>query len=122
MPRLASPAGFTLVELVVALILLALAVTLAAPLLRAPAPVDPVADVVARARRLAVARAEPLTLSVLADGRWRVESARGAGALAEGRLPAPQRAASISLSPLGACVPAAGGDWDPTRCAPAGAP
>jgi len=104
-------------------VLVALLAALAAPLLHAPAPAgDPVADVVARARRLAVERAEPLALDVRADGRWRVASVRTLDAtLLAGRIPAPQRPLSLALSPLGLCVPSDALAWDPARCEPVAA-
>ena len=103
------------------LVLVALLAALAAPLFRAPTSrAGPFADVVARARRLAVERAEPLALAVRADGGWTLAAAREpATPLLAGTLGAPHRPVAIALSPLGLCVPDDAVAWDPARCAPA---
>lgn len=114
--------GHTLIELVVALALLALVAGLVAPRFLAPhaSSGDDVAEVVARARRLAVERATPVRLSVRHTGEWRVWAEREpASTLLEGRLAAPQPAADVALTASGLCLPAAGTAWDPARCAAA---
>lgn len=130
MPRaVRSHPGVTLVELLVALVLLGMGAAVVAPVFRLPAPRTAEGDAVARTRALALRRAEAMTLVIGRDGAWTVHPARdGTGeALATGQLAA-ARADSLPrtlvVSPLGDCMaldaPAAGGTWDPVRCTVAG--
>ncbi len=116
--------GHTLIELVVALALLALIAGLVAPRFLAPyaTPSDDLTEVIARARRMAVERATPMRLSVGRTGEWRVWAEREPGStLLEGRLDPPQPVAEVALTASGLCLPSSGSAWDPARCASAGA-
>jgi prepilin-type N-terminal cleavage/methylation domain-containing protein len=128
--------AFTLLEVAVTLLLLALAAALALPVLR----FDPAATalqsttggnqtllgVIAEARALAVRRAESLRLRVDTLGAWQLatSSAWTAPPLRSGQLRvAPQSALAVELSPIGACFARDPGrllaNWDTVRCAPA---
>ncbi|MCI0433735.1 MAG: prepilin-type N-terminal cleavage/methylation domain-containing protein [Gemmatimonadetes bacterium] len=108
-PQRAS--GFTLVELLVVLIIIALALGLAAPALLSP-PVTSasgVQRVVDRGRRAAVRRAGPLVLTIETDGRWRLATpgTETNGVLESGTLADPPTdRIRVRLTPLGACMPA----------------
>jgi len=113
--------------MLVVLVLLGLAVALTAPWFfsRERTPGSAVQDVIDAARRNAVQRAEAVTLSLQADGRWVIESRTGGDS--HGRLPvslawlqaSPVR---LHISPLGACMLAAPEGRkpaiviDPVRC------
>ena len=123
----ATRAGVTLLVLLVVLVLLGLAAAAVSPALRAPRSVDadPLAATVARARALAVRRAEALRLEIDGDGRWRL-SARDS-VLQVGTLPTAHGATlRLAISPTGLCVPEAdeavtpsAHGWDAGACAPA---
>jgi prepilin-type N-terminal cleavage/methylation domain-containing protein len=122
-----SHPGVTLLELLVALAVVGAGAALVAPALRLPAPAAGAEDGVARARALALRRAEAMTLLVGEDGAWRVVPTRDGTAepLATGRLPAARIdsvPAELVITPLGDCIapvrPAVGTAWDPVRCAP----
>lgn len=123
-----SHPGVTLLELLVALAVVGAGATLVAPLLRLPTRAERGDDVVARTRALALRRAEAMTLVVGADGAWRIGPTRADGGepLASGRLEAARTDSlpgELVVTPLGHCLAfarrAAGGAWDPVRCAPA---
>jgi Tfp pilus assembly protein FimT len=59
-------------------------------------------------KALAIARAEPLRLSVERDGAWEIASETTSSAvLASGRLPeAPSEGFALRVTELGACLPA----------------
>ena len=138
----------TLLELLVVLLLLGLAASLVAPVLRLPAgrgargdgagdesPGDRALGRAADAARgLALRRGESLVLAVAGDGRWTVRPAvapSGGGGSDTAPLLAGRVAAGAPLrvivSPVGTCVPdptgaAPGpGVWDAARCRPAAA-
>ena len=103
-----TPSGFTLIEVAVTLVVMALAVTLVLPTFSNKSVSQPsVAEVVRNASRLALRRAEWITLRVDARGGWDVHSDTqpDTTALEHGAL-----AASVSLpfvarmSPMGACL------------------
>lgn len=135
----------TLLELLVVLLLLGLAASLVAPVLRLPAGRGARGDgggdrsledqalgrAADAARGLALRRGESLVLAVAADGAWTVRpvvaTARDTAPLLAGRAAAgvPLR---VIVSPVGTCVPdptgAAAGPavvWDAARCRPAAA-
>ncbi|MEP7380769.1 MAG: prepilin-type N-terminal cleavage/methylation domain-containing protein [Gemmatimonadota bacterium] len=120
-----SRRGVTLIELLVALVVLGGMVALVAPALTVPTPHDVgLTGVVRSARSAAIARAQPLALTVAASGDWSVRPLPPDDALvvAEGRLDRPlARSLRLQLSPLGACVPltplpAALVGWDAASC------
>jgi len=68
--------GFTLVEMIVVLIVLGLAASLAAPMMSLRQPSDETAlrRVIDFGRETAIRRAEAVVLEVSADGRWSVRT------------------------------------------------
>jgi prepilin-type N-terminal cleavage/methylation domain-containing protein len=120
--------GVTLLELLVALVLLGGLVALVAPAMGAPGPrTSDVMTVVRAARSTAIARAEPLVLTVAVSGEWTLRSLPpdDQRAVAEGRVATrPERGVRLQLSPLGACVPltplpSSLAGWDAASCTPA---
>jgi len=120
MRSLAGRRGFTLMELMVVLAMLAIAAAVAAPALRPPrersagAAADSLLHVLARARAGAAARGTLVRVEVRAgDGAWVVAGAAGDGGedtLAAGELPlpadgrllaGPAGAARVSFEPAG---------------------
>jgi prepilin-type N-terminal cleavage/methylation domain-containing protein len=118
------PEGFTLLEVIVVLALLALAAAAVQPVLWSSRvrPEETLERVVARARELAVRRAESMRLRVEASGRWDVRPAPPGDSLivaADSLRPPLATAVVLNISPLGACVPIAGIDrraWDTIEC------
>ena len=99
----------TLLELIVVLSLLGLMLAVVAPSFIIPAArtESDFARVLDTARRAAILRAEPVTLSLAADGPWRIDgdATPGAPPIATGLLRAPAgRAIRVRISPLGTCV------------------
>ena len=81
--------------------------------------------VLAAARRTAVLRAEPVTLSIDGAGAWTLtgDATPDAPAIATGTLADSPGRAKVRVSPLGFCVPelastAAGRDWNALGCGP----
>lgn len=118
----------TLLELVVVLALLGLVLGVAAPSFILPERKQETAlgGVIATARRAAVLRGEPVTLSVETEGRWRIEgSARSSREpIATGTLAQHVGSLRVHLTPLGACVLEPFADealpaWDAVNCTPA---
>lgn len=119
------PAGFTLIELVVVLVVLGMSAVLVAPTLRPPtrAGESDRAALLRGARDLAVRRAESLRLEVQASGAW-VLTGTAPGSrepLASGRLGAVDGPGfALVFSPLGTCGPdpasRAVRRLDPLRC------
>lgn len=123
--------GFTLLELLVVVVLLALAAAVVAPALRPPRAAAAIDEVTARARRVAVRRAETLDLRIRPDGGWTLVASDGDGTPADaaapvllaGRLDGPPSAERrLRFTPLGLCLPVDGHvgapGWDPVRCGP----
>jgi prepilin-type N-terminal cleavage/methylation domain-containing protein len=106
-PRAA--AGLTLIEILAVLVLLGLVLGLAAPSFLSPRRKsdDTVQQVIETARRAAVQRAEAMTLSFEADGRW-VVAGVGEGdslRLLAGTVDWPYESTlRLRISPLGACM------------------
>lgn len=100
--------GFTLVEILVVLIILGLAFTLAIPALFSPRDSeDATQRVVDAARHAAVRRASPAVLSIEPDGGWSLElaSEREPGSGSQGQLDWPYEfAVRIHITPMGACI------------------
>ena len=102
---MSSRRGFTLLEVLVVLVLIGLASALVAPSLLSPQRQsdDAVAQLIDAARRAAVQRAGPVTLSFATDGRW-VMLAEGAEPR-RGSIAWPHaEPARIHVSALGACT------------------
>jgi prepilin-type N-terminal cleavage/methylation domain-containing protein len=107
--RVRQPAapGFTLLETIVVLLLIGIAVAVAIPAFSSgPPDPDPLREVFAVARRTAVQRAQTLEVSVLADGRWSIDTGGSpAKRLATGVLSkAPAAEMIVRVSALGACT------------------
>lgn len=112
--------GFTLVEVVVALVLLGLTAGLTALSLRAPAPPasGELDRVVAAARSTALRRAQVLELRVDAAGQWSLRPEQGGdtSTLSRGRLASATSALQLRIDALGTCVPRTVVAWDATHC------
>jgi prepilin-type N-terminal cleavage/methylation domain-containing protein len=109
-PHALGRRGFTLLEIIVVLLLMALATALVAPAIgsRQPRSRDEVADLLQMARLAAVRRGEVVTVTVAASGQWRLDGDASAvdGPIASGQLGAkPAAALTVAVSPLGACAP-----------------
>ena len=122
--------GLTLLEMVVALVLLGVVLALSVPALVPPrvGSADPLQQLLDTARRTAIRRAESLSLAVDADGRWVIASADPSApeTVRSGRLDrSPVAALRVTISPLGACATDGGARAapviEPVRCRPAGA-
>lgn len=115
--------GFTLLEVTVILVLLAVAAAVVAPVFRgATEPNDDLRGILAGARELSVRRAESLTLQVDPRGAWRLTPTTDTTTLASGTLSATSRATRIRVTPLGACFSEGPGaaNWDAIACAATG--
>lgn len=103
------PRGYTLIEVIVVLVLMALAVTLVAPALIARRDAAPaLAALVGQSRATAIRRAEAVYLRIEASGAWRMDGAASSqvDAIATGRVtPAPAAPLTLVFSPLGSCAP-----------------
>lgn len=112
--------GFTLVEVVVALVLLGLMAGLTAVSLRPPqAPARGELDrVIATGRSTALRRAQALELRVETNGQWWLRPDQGGDdpALASGRVLPVSSALHLRIDALGTCVPRTAVAWDATRC------
>jgi prepilin-type N-terminal cleavage/methylation domain-containing protein len=102
------PVGFTLLELVVVLIVLALAAALAVPTLRRqPAPRgSELASLILGSREAAARRGETVRLTISSSGIWRMEGAASAGdaPFQSGRVePFPGVPLTLNVSPVGIC-------------------
>ena len=101
--------GYTLIEVVVVLVLMALAAALVAPTFIAPrTDARAVVALVGQARATEIRRGEAVHLRIEPSGAWRLDGAASpeAGALATGRLtPAPAAPLTLIVSPLGSCAP-----------------
>jgi prepilin-type N-terminal cleavage/methylation domain-containing protein len=119
----AAPPGFTLLEIIVVLLIIGVAFVVAAPALpnHSPEP-DPLQRVLEVTRRAAVHQAEALTLSVNADGDWRIDSRTSTevAPLGFGTLPSYHEGPVIvKASALGRCTVETATSalrLDPVRC------
>lgn len=119
--------GVTLLELLVALLLVGGMLALVAPTLRTPASRDgQLGSVLRAARSAAIGRAQTLTLSIGASGDWSVRPLPPGDTIEVlgGTLDAPPSVPfALQLSALGACTPATTlpselAGWDAASCAP----
>jgi prepilin-type N-terminal cleavage/methylation domain-containing protein len=115
--------GFTLVEITVTLVLLALMAALVAPDLgtRIRRPRDEIAALIARSRDAAVARAQPLVLELESGGAWQLSTMNGQE-LRTGRLTGNRSGAlELRLSPTGTCLARLADVtlWNALECKPA---
>ena len=101
--------GYTLIEVIVVLVLMAVAVALVAPALVTPHHEDGViTELIARARAVAIRRAEAVELRIEQSGAWRLDGMASieAGPVATGTVsPGPAAALTLIFSPLGSCAP-----------------
>ena len=98
--------GFTLLETIVVLLLLGVTVALAVPAFsERPVEPDPLQRIFSAARRTAVQHAQTLTVSVAADGQWRIDAAADDRTIASGVLTeTPPAELIVRVSALGACT------------------
>ncbi len=114
-PSRAATSGLTLIEVVIVIAILAIAAAIVFPNVfpqDAPATALSEAQLIDQAKAFAVARGEPLRLSIQHDGAWEIvsEAAPGSGALASGHLAeAPAFTIDLRVTELGACLPARDG-------------
>jgi hypothetical protein len=100
-------------ELLIVLVLMGIAAAVVAPVFarRTTEPASPAAGVLARARRDAVRRAEPLRVQISTDGGWMMSSQRDGSVIDSGHVSA-QAAGSMDVGawdvdPMGGCLPVA---------------
>jgi len=103
--------GLTLIEVLIVIAILAIAAAIVYPnIVRQDSPATlSEAQLIEQAKALAVARAEPVRLSVHLDGAWEIvsDAAPGASALAAGHLAeAPAYAVELRVTELGTCFTA----------------
>ena len=98
-----------MLELIVVIAMLGLVVAVAAPafIVRAERSGSDLEGVLAAARRTAVLRGEPMTLSIDDAGAWSLtgDASPTAPAITTGTLDAPPGRTRVRVSPLGTCVP-----------------
>lgn len=118
--------GFTLVELIVVLAIMGLSAVVVTTM-RPPAPeAQSTEAIVTRARRLAVQRAQLVTLDLGRDGYWSVVAPHngvgggtGGDTVASGRGDWPAAPVTITIDAMGSCRPdpqGGGASFDPLRC------
>jgi Tfp pilus assembly protein FimT len=100
--------GVTLLELIIIVVVLGVMLAVAAPSLMPPAQQrdSQLAAVIATARRAALVRGEPVTVSFDAGGRWRLEvdASPSATLIARGNLVPPIGRLRVRISSAGTCV------------------
>lgn len=123
--RIAPRRGVTLLELIVVIALLGLILAIAAPafIVPTPRPESELTTVAATARRAAIVRGEPVTLSLVASGAWTIDgdATPTASPIATGKLAAALGAIRIRVSPIGTCVvdplpTQTAADWNALEC------
>ena len=101
--------GYTLIEVIVVLVLIALAAAFVAPAIIVPQDrASPITKVIGQARALAIRRAEAVELRIEPSGAWRFDglASEQTGALGTGTIsPPPNAAITLVFSPLGSCAP-----------------
>ena len=121
--------GFTLLELIVALVVMGVISALVAPSLGAPRERGgggELGQVLQAVRGAAIARAQTLSLTVGDDGAWTLTPLAPDDSMVvlRGQLDAPPSAGfRLQLTAVGACLsssllPVEFGTWDAARCAP----
>jgi len=116
--------GYTIIEVLIVLIIIGLAVSLAAPkFVRAlPDSGRSAQDVVNLARRTAVNRAQTLSLTLGRDGAWSLDEPGALGRpLATGSVAPRAGSVRLAISPIGVCIPEESSDAesstiDPVTC------
>lgn len=119
--RHTRPKGFTLLEITVILVIVAVTAALVAPAFRrGAAPNDSIVTLVAGARELAVRRGQTLVLQVSGDGTWRLTPDGDTSTLGAGTAEPNGTAFRIRVTALGACFNEGSGgkavDWDAVAC------
>ena len=123
----ASRRGFTLLELIVALVVMGIVAALVAPSLGTPrARGGELGQMLHAVRGAAIARAQTLSLTVRDDGAWTLTPLAPDDSMVvlRGQLDvSPSVLFRLRLTPVGACLsssplPAEFGAWDAARCAP----
>lgn len=119
--------GFTLFELIVAMVVMGLVAAFAMPSLETPArDAGALSSVIPRARGAAIARAQTLVLTVTGQGGWTLTPLPPDDSVIvlRGQLDtSPTVGFRLRLTPVGACLsssplPEELGAWDAARCAP----
>lgn len=99
----------TLLELIIVVALLGLVLAVAAPAFIVPATTSTsdLGSSLATARRAAVLRGEPVTLTIDDSGAWRVDgdASPTAPSIATGTLASTGGRLRVRVSPLGTCIP-----------------
>lgn len=127
--------GVTLLELLVVLVVMAIAAAVVIPVLEAPvvSRADEPATLVTKARRAAIARGEPVRLRIAGDGVWALVSLREGVPIGNGRIVSANDVArshdetatfDIRIDAMGSCTPsptsngssAATPRFDPVSC------
>jgi prepilin-type N-terminal cleavage/methylation domain-containing protein len=105
MARSSARRGVTLLELLVVIILIALATGLVIPALRSTAaPVPSVSELIPTARDAAARRGESVRLEVGADGTWRLTGDAAGDSIAGGRVASfAGLPLTLVVGPLGSC-------------------
>ncbi len=98
--------GFTLIEVIVTLAVIGIALAVVAPSLILRQPEPGLSEVLTASRRAALRRGESMTVTIDADGNWRVSPSRSlsetlnSGSIAPlGSVPS-----ELLISPLGVCT------------------
>lgn len=119
--------GVTLLELIVVIAMLGLVLAIAAPAFIVPTAHErrDLGTVLAAARRSAVLRGEPVTLSVDDGGAWMLtgDASPTTAPIATGTLDESTGRLRVRVSPLGSCIPepsaaAQTTDWSAVGCGP----
>jgi prepilin-type N-terminal cleavage/methylation domain-containing protein len=116
--------GLTLLELLVVLALMGLVLAVAAPAFIVPRANEDsgLGAVVATARRAAILRAEPVTVTLDSDGVWHIDGdvTPMAPPIAAGRLASTVGELRLRVSPMGTCIPdrlvATRSEWNALDC------
>ncbi len=111
-PERFSRSGYTLLEVIVVLVLLAVAAAVVAPsfFTARPEQFSTVPMLVSQVRAASVRRGVAVRLTINRSGEWRATAGSGRELLTAGRIPAPAAAVDLIISPLGTCGIAAGGN------------
>ncbi|HJU73229.1 MAG TPA: prepilin-type N-terminal cleavage/methylation domain-containing protein [Gemmatimonadaceae bacterium] len=102
--------GLTLIEVLIVIAILAIIASIVVPFFvrQPPSPSAPSEDsLVDHAKALAIARAEPMRLTIDGEGQWQITSevTTDSGPVAQGRLAeAPARPLDLRITELGTCI------------------